>query len=96
MHSNRTVIHPDYVGLGLGMKVINETSQIMYKDGYDVWAKFSSAPVYAAMSKDEKWKLVGIDRPLKMVSGRNMDRKTGFREKVKVYSFHYEPEKSEG
>lgn len=78
------------------MKLINETSKLMKKDGYDVWAKFSSTPVFNAMNRDEKWLLMSIDRPLKTVIGGNMKRNGGFREKVKVYSFHYNPEKTEG
>lgn len=42
-HSNRTVIHPDYQGLGLGIKLINESSRvlskqydaILFKNGYN-------------------------------------------------------------
>ena len=30
-HSNRTVIHPDYNGMGLGIKLINETRGYYYK-----------------------------------------------------------------
>lgn len=89
MHSNRTVIHPDYAGFGMGMKVINATSEIMLKEGFDVRAKFSSTPIYIAMSRDPKWKLINVDRPTKTVRGGNMDRGTGFRKDVKTYSFIY-------
>lgn len=54
-HSNRTVIHPDYVGLGLGIKIINITSDIMHKRGFIVMAKFTSLPVYKAMQKQKCW-----------------------------------------
>lgn len=89
MHSNRTVIHPDYAGLGFGIKLINLCSKIMKDDGYDVMAKFSSTPVFKAMSKDPSWKLLKIDRKTKNVIGANMKRRAGFRESVKTYSFRY-------
>lgn len=89
MHSNRTVIHPDYAGLGFGIKLINLCSKIMKDDGYDVMAKFSSTPVFKAMSKDPSWKLLKIDRKTKNVIGDNMKRRAGFRESVKTYSFRY-------
>lgn len=56
MHSNRTVIHPDYAGLGLGIKVINATSAHMHAKGFRVMAKFSSTPIYRAMIKQPCWR----------------------------------------
>lgn len=90
MHSNRTVIHPDYVGLGLGVILINETSKIMSKN-YKIMAKFSSTPVYKAFLKHtDKWLLKEISKNYGKtnVSG-NMKRKSGFRENIKTYSFEY-------
>jgi len=91
MHSNRTVIHPDYVGLGLGMRLIELTSGIMLKDGYDVWAKFSSVPVAKAFEKSKNWKLCDVKRFIGKPGG-NMLRDSGFRHAVKTYSYHYEPQ----
>ena len=89
MHSNRTVIHPDYVGLGLGMRLIEETSHIMHKDGYDVWAKFSSVPVAKAFEKSKNWKLCNVLR-FTGTGGGTMLRDSGFRQAVKTYSYHFE------
>lgn len=89
MHSNRTVIHPDYVGFGLGLKLINSTSKIMKNKGYDVWAKYSSTPIYKSMIKyKDQWQLKKISRNLKVMVGK-IDRQNGYREKVKTYSFKY-------
>jgi ABC-type dipeptide/oligopeptide/nickel transport system ATPase subunit len=90
MHSNRTVIHPDYVGLGLGMKLIEETSKIMHNQEFDVWAKFSSVPIAKSFEKSPNWKLCKILRFTNSGGGK-MLRKKGFRNKVKTYSYHYEP-----
>jgi len=90
MHFNRTVIHPDYVGLGLGALLINETSRLMAERGYEVMAKFSSVPVKRALDKHcDKWRIIAIDRAMKTTVGGNMKRKYGFREKVKTYSYRY-------
>jgi len=89
-HSNRTVIHPDYAGMGLGIKLINETSKIMDKTGVRVMAKFSSTPIYKSMIKNPNWKLKEIKRQIgKTNVGRNMSKKSGFRENIKTYSFEY-------
>jgi len=86
LHFNRTVIHPDYVGFGLGMKLINETSKIIKNQGYRVMGKYSSLPVFRAMIKDRKWKFIssGFNTPT-----GNCKRSTGFRQKVKFWSFEY-------
>lgn len=89
MHSNRTVIHPDYAGLGMGIMLINKTAAHMKEQGYEPWAKFSSTPVYIAMKRQSCWKLVSIDRKTKQQVGKLMDRKTGFRIDIKTYSFKY-------
>jgi ABC-type Mn2+/Zn2+ transport system ATPase subunit len=89
LHSNRTVIHPDYVGFGMGMTLIDQTSAIMLGRGFDIWAKFTSTPVYKAMSRNDNWKLMDIQRAMKTVVGGNMLRKSGFREQVKTFSFRY-------
>lgn len=92
-HSNRTVIHPDYQGLGLGIKLINESSKVFaakYSE-YKIMAKFSALPVFKAMSKQKEWKYLGTKRIMgKMKFGGNMDRKSGFREGgIKTFHFEY-------
>lgn len=90
LHSNRTVVHPDYVGFGLGIKLINETSAIMYARGYDIWAKFTSLPVYRAMSRQVQWELVkaGVTTPS---IGSNGHRNGSVRNLVQWFSFRYLP-----
>lgn len=93
-HSNRTVIHPDYAGFGLGIKLINETSALMkQKPNMRVMAKFSSVPIYKSMIKQNCWQLKEIRRDVnvsKMGGGALGHRdKGGFRHKVKTYSFEF-------
>ena len=95
MHANRIVIHPDYAGLGLGIKMVDLASDVMISEGFDVMCKFSSVPIFKAMNKSPKWKLLKIDRRTKNVLGGNMSRKAGFREGVKTYSFRYISKKSD-
>ena len=91
-HANRTVIHPDYNGLGLGILLINETSKLLLeKYDYRIMAKYSSIPLFKAMIKQTKWKFLGENRLMgKMKTGGNMERQSGFREKgVKTFNFEY-------
>lgn len=89
LHSNRTVIHPDYVGLGLGIKLIDETSKLEVAQGNRVMAKYSSIPVFRAMSKNPLWKFSGKTKHAKIITGGNMLRKSGFREKVTCFTFEF-------
>ena len=93
MHSNRTVIHPDYAGLGMGIKLITATSYDMHARGFAVHAKFSSTPVYRSMSKEPEWVLDNVQRPVRVKPTGNMNRDTGFRVAVKTYHFRFHPAK---
>lgn len=90
-HSNRTVIHPDFVGFGLGMKLINESSKIMHERGYRIMAKFSSTPVYRSMIKSPLWRLRNesfvVGNSIKKRS--TLSRKNSIRTNLKIYSFEY-------
>lgn len=93
-HSNRTVIHPDYAGMGLGMKLINVTSSHMLSRRVRVRAKFSSAPIARCMIRDPNWCLKKIDRVIGKMPAGQCDRGSapgggGFRTNVKTYSFEY-------
>lgn len=90
-HFNRVVIHPDYVGLGLGIRLINETCKELCNQ-YKIMGKFSSEPIYRAMKKFPNiWRFLGTKRlNKKMVLTGSMSRTTSFREKgVKTYHFEY-------
>lgn len=90
MHFNRTVIHPDYCGFGLGIHFINKTAEIMNKIGFKIMGKFSSIPVYKSLIKSKHWKCVDIKRQIGNVKvGENMSRKVGFRENIKTFSFEF-------
>jgi len=91
-HSNRVVIHPDYNGLGLGMKMVDKCSELLLqKINCRIMAKFSSVPMYKSRIKNENWKYLGFKRTMgKLTIGGNMSRKKGFREKgVKTYNFEF-------
>lgn len=93
MHFNRVVIHPDYVGLGLGEHFINQTAIIVKNQGYDVRSKFSSAPTHKILQRNPSlWKLINIQRAMKtQATSASSNRKSSnaFREKVKTYSYKY-------
>ena len=92
MHSNRTVVHPDYTGLGLGMLFIDETCKLLkQKIDCKIMGKFSSIPVFKAMSKNKNW-VLKEEKLLfgNMKVGGNMLRRSGFRDKgIKTWSFEY-------
>lgn len=90
MHSNRTVVHPDYAGFGLGIKLIDLTSAMMARD-YDVRALFSSAPVYRAMLRDPHWAFDGEKRTVgtRQVGSKLMRSEASLRHNVTMYAFHY-------
>lgn len=90
MHFNRTVVHPDYVGFGLGIRMIEATSAIMFEKGFSVWGKFSSAPVAKALKKSPNWVLRKVQR-FTSGGGGNMARKSGFRQAVRQYSYEFVP-----
>jgi ABC-type Mn2+/Zn2+ transport system ATPase subunit len=93
MHANRIVIHPDYAGIGLGILLTNETAKIIKSQNYKVMCKFSSTPIFYAMSKSNLWKLKVIERIVSKIQryGKNSicRKNTGVREKVKTYTFEY-------
>ena len=91
MHSNRVVIHPDYVGLGLGMLLVNATSKYMHNLGYEVFAKLSAKPLIRAREKDPRWALQKVQR-FTPPAGAKMLRGTGFRDAIKTHSYRYVPE----
>ena len=88
LHSNRVVLNPDYVGFGLGIKMVNAASQLLYEEGYNIMTKLSSIPMYKAHLRDDKWMLrdVGLNT---QKAGKNITRKTGYRKHVKWWSFVY-------
>lgn len=98
--SNRTVIHPDYSGLGLGIMLINETSKVMVQRGFTVKATFSSAPVHRAMSRQPEWQLREIKRQIKKqritgnlrrtnTDGHTRARENAFRSQVVTYHYDF-------
>ncbi len=92
IHSNRTVIHPEYVGVGLGIKLINITSQIMADRGYDVRAKFSNFAIYKSMIKNKSWKFLNKSPNTQKSQyhvGDSMQNKTGQRKSVTTYQFKF-------
>lgn len=91
-HFNRTVIHPDYTGLGLGVMLINETSKWMVKNAHcRVMGKFSSIPVYKALQKNKNWVLKECKYKFNSASSdKRIRRKGGFRDKgIKTWSFEF-------
>jgi ABC-type Mn2+/Zn2+ transport system ATPase subunit len=96
LHSNRTVIDPEYTGLGLGIKLINETSAIMKKRGFTILAKYSNKATYNSMIKDKKWEFLGANdnfgKSQFYQHFSTMQRTSKFRQGVITYQFKYKGE----
>lgn len=90
-HSNRTVIHPDYQGFGLGIKLINLSSKHMKENHrFKIMAKFSATPVFRSMIKQKEWKFLGAKRLMGTMNRGENTRQSGYREQgIKTYHFEY-------
>lgn len=98
-HSNRVVIHPDYAGLGLGLKFVNECCKIFKKKEphSNIYAKFSSVPMLKARLKDAKhWRLMKKETQVGAVKNYGLMGRTkrgnaaaSFRENVTFYVFRW-------
>lgn len=98
-HSNRVVIHPDFAGMGLGLRFVNACAQhFRAKTDAEIRATFSSEPMYRARLNDKNnWRLLKAERKIgyHKVPGAKYDFQrgkkngNGFRENVKVFTFKY-------
>ena len=85
---SRLVILPDYQGIGLGKKLLNEVAEIYIKDGFDFAITTSAMNLVGGLCRSDKWILTrqgicgeGSEQKLKMVC-----------RKVKTYTFFYKRE----
>jgi len=97
LHFNRLVIHPDYCGFGIGVHFLDATAKAVKDLGFEVLGKLSSKPVFNALSKNPRWKLISVKRdtkPQKQSISKGFTRVNnksggGFRMDVKTYSFKF-------
>ena len=99
-HSNRVVIHPDYAGMGLGVKFVTATARLMKrKISCEVYATFSSIPMAQSRLRDTaNWKLLKTENRIGVYKnvvrtkggrGSNGVGSGGFRCNVKLFIFKY-------
>ena len=100
LYSNRVVIHPDYAGLGLGIRFIDSTAGFLASQGFKIRATFSSIPLYKARMRNPSWRLVSVEQKFKSPAmydkenkkysfGRSHNEKNTFRSKVTVFMFEW-------
>lgn len=91
LHSNRVVIHPDFIGFGLGIKLTNITASYLKNKNFDIRCKLSALPLVKGKLKyPELWRLLEKKQQIKKLkAGGNMHNKTSFRQKVTTYIFKY-------
>lgn len=89
-HSNRTVIHPDYAGLGLGILLINESSRLLKaKMNVKIMAAFSSTPIYKAMKKQSCWRFLGSKTIVGKQPRTLISATKSLRSNITQFSFEY-------
>ncbi len=96
--SNRLVVHPDYVGLGLGLPFVNACAQHMLDSGRAtrIMAKFSSVPAQKMRLRSNSWKLLKEVCRLKIGAvgrGSTSGKGAAIRNKVRTWSWLYVGEK---
>ena len=91
-HSSRVVIHPDYVGIGLGLKFVNEVCQYFYDANRSIQIQTvsSNKPMISQQLKSGRWEMIGSSFDTN-VRNKNI-RSNTIRLKVKKYSFKFIPE----
>lgn len=92
-HGNRTVIHPDYQGLGLGMPLINASAMHLTATQHlRLMGRFSSVPLTKAMLRDPLWRYLGDKRPIGRQDGYGPELQRGkgsIRTNVRIFHFEY-------
>jgi ABC-type dipeptide/oligopeptide/nickel transport system ATPase subunit len=92
-HCNRAVVHPDYVGFGLGMRLVNLACEHMAKSrGYRIMGKFSNAPFIRVVRRDPCWVVRKMGRQIGEYRnwGKKIERGRGsYRTNVTTVSVEY-------
>ena len=85
-HSNRTVIHPDFIGFGLGIKLVEESAKhLAEKERCKIYAKFSSTPMHLSRKNNPNWRLIKIERKMTRKSVLHLTS----RARVKTYTYEF-------
>lgn len=94
-HSNRVVIHPDFVGIGLGLKMTNEAAKLLKAKLYcEIRARFSSKPMLMSRIKSSQWELIRKDYIYQPQKGGSLNRNknnvvSGSRKDVITYTYKF-------
>lgn len=59
---HRLVVLPDYQGIGIGVKFINEISKHYIDNGFNMNLTTTTPALVGALAKDKQWCLVRADR----------------------------------
>jgi len=93
---HRLVVLPDYQGIGIGMRFINEVSEIVKKEGFNVNLTTTTPSLINAMCRDKKWLLKRANRVkntlsknLKKYYNRSEDKGIGSSSNRITYSFNF-------
>lgn len=93
---NRVVIHPDYSGFGLGIRLVEFTAEHMLQSGRAkrILGKFSSLPMAKACDKHPRFRLMKED--LQLLRGKvgrtsGSGKAASIRNKVRTWTYQFIP-----
>lgn len=72
---HRSVVLPDYQGIGIGMSFKNAVCDILRKEGWggQIWSTTTTPAQYHAQCKSEKWRLIRYGRAKRNHGGMRVD-----------------------
>lgn len=92
---HRTVVLPDYQGLGLGTHLAEFVGQYLYERGYRYHRSFAHPALIHAAAQSKRWKLVNKPkRKLQAGPKAQMKKNIANPRRLAVYTFAYMPPKN--
>lgn len=88
---SRLCVLPDYQGIGIGRKFLNEIAKIYVGEGYDFKITTSAKNLIAALRKDKNWVMgrYGVSKPT-TTKNKNCEKMTNTgRFNCKTASFYF-------
>jgi GNAT superfamily N-acetyltransferase len=90
------VVLPDYQGIGIGIKFINEVSRHYIENGFNMNLTTTTPALVGGLSRNDKWSLVRADRVKntrdksnQKLYGNKPDKKLGMSSNRITYSFNF-------
>jgi len=93
---HRMVVLPDYQGIGIGIKFINEVSKHYIENGFNMNLTTTTPALVGGLSRNDKWSLVRAnrvkntrDKSNQKLYGNKPHKKLGMSSNRITYSFNF-------